>query len=110
VLTDCQPERKGQVRTLKECERVKDTYKLLTREGGTSQDTKTKQKSKGNSHAVNCRVRALRESKRASSTHFLLITEEGASQNIKRKQKSKGTHSLSAPREGQLRTLRKSKI
>jgi len=52
TLTLCQAQREGQVRKLKETERARGTYSLLSAEGGTSQKTKRNQESEGYSRAV----------------------------------------------------------
>jgi len=42
ALTSWRPQREGDVRTQKEIDQAKDTYKLETTEGGTSQDMERK--------------------------------------------------------------------
>jgi len=48
ALTDCQAQREGQVRTLRESERARGTHRLLSTEAETSQD-KRRQESKRHS-------------------------------------------------------------
>ena len=50
ILTSCQTQREGQVRTLRESKHMRGTYQLWSIEEGTSQNTKRKQESNGWEH------------------------------------------------------------
>jgi len=57
ALTPWRQPREGQVRTLKGTNHVRDTYNLEIAEGGTSQDIKRNQLSKGHSQSRESRGR-----------------------------------------------------
>ena len=125
-LTLWRPQREGLVRTWKESDQARGTYKLETTEKGTCQDTERKQPRKGHSLPGDHRrrdlsghrkkvtkqgtltswrrqreglVRTQKESKQARGTHFLETTKGGPCQDMETKQLSKG-HSLSGDHRG----------
>jgi len=112
ALTSWRWQSEGQVRTRKESDQARHTHFLETAEGGTSQDTETKQPSKVHSQTGDGRgrdksghgnkatkqgaltdwrrqregqVRTRKERNQARHTHFLETAEGGTSQDKERK-------------------------
>ena len=112
ALTIWRPQREVQVRAQKGSNQTRNTHKLETTEGGTSQDMERKQPSKGHLLSGDHRgrdksgygkkvtkqgaltswrpqregqVRIWKESNQMRSTHSLEMTEGGTSQDMERK-------------------------
>jgi hypothetical protein len=95
------------VKRLKQRKRARDTHELSSTEGGTSQNTKRKLDTEGNTLSVGCRVDQIpRESKGMRDTHGLSSTGEKLGHQAGMSERG-NTHRLSSADGRQVTSPRK---